>query len=117
MLKFFPLKAALVGRSGGMAVYVILSLPSRGAGYSIVQPSEHQPSGIPSSTYAPRCLRGKKPPDLSLHGVFSILPLDQRHPLNIFGLFSTPFSPEKDIPSLAGKVLIITGANAGLGYE
>jgi NAD(P)-dependent dehydrogenase (short-subunit alcohol dehydrogenase family) len=35
----------------------------------------------------------------------------------MFGLFSTPFSPEKDIPPLAGKVLIITGANAGLGYE
>jgi NAD(P)-dependent dehydrogenase (short-subunit alcohol dehydrogenase family) len=35
----------------------------------------------------------------------------------MFGLFGGPFNPDRDIPSLAGKVLIITGANAGLGYE
>ena len=35
----------------------------------------------------------------------------------MFGFSSAPFKPEKDIPSLAGKVLVITGANAGLGYE
>ena len=35
----------------------------------------------------------------------------------MFGLFSgTPFDPEK-IPNLTGKVIIITGANGGLGYE
>jgi NAD(P)-dependent dehydrogenase (short-subunit alcohol dehydrogenase family) len=33
------------------------------------------------------------------------------------GLFGTPFKPDRDIPSLAGKVLVITGANGGLGYE
>jgi hypothetical protein len=36
MLKFFPLKAALVGRSRGTTVYVILSL-LWGFGYSIVK--------------------------------------------------------------------------------
>ena len=35
----------------------------------------------------------------------------------MFGLFNAPFKPDRDIPSLAGKVLFITGANAGLGYE
>jgi NAD(P)-dependent dehydrogenase (short-subunit alcohol dehydrogenase family) len=35
----------------------------------------------------------------------------------MLGLFSTPFHPSKDIPSLQGKVIIITGANGGLGYE
>ena len=35
----------------------------------------------------------------------------------MFGLTSVPFTPDKDIPSLAGKVLVITGANGGLGYQ
>lgn len=36
----------------------------------------------------------------------------------MFGLFgSSSFKPDRDIPSLAGKVLVITGANGGLGYE
>src|SRR5256885_279465 len=35
----------------------------------------------------------------------------------MFKLFDTPFKPDQDIPSLAGKVLVITGANAGLGYQ
>ena len=36
----------------------------------------------------------------------------------MFGLFGTaPFTPSKDIPSLSGKVIVITGANGGLGYE
>jgi NAD(P)-dependent dehydrogenase (short-subunit alcohol dehydrogenase family) len=28
---------------------------------------------------------------------------------------SLPFNPEQDIPSLAGKVILVTGANIGLG--
>ena len=35
----------------------------------------------------------------------------------MFGFTTAPFSPDKDIPSLTGKVLLITGANGGLGYE
>ena len=31
---------------------------------------------------------------------------------------STPaFAPETDVPTLSGKVIVITGANGGLGYE
>ena len=52
MLKFFPLKAALVGRSGACSLRHPFVAPSRGVGHSIVQPSEHQSSGISSSTYA-----------------------------------------------------------------
>ena len=32
-------------------------------------------------------------------------------------MFGKSFDPEKDIPSLAGKVVLITGGNAGLGKE
>jgi NAD(P)-dependent dehydrogenase (short-subunit alcohol dehydrogenase family) len=35
----------------------------------------------------------------------------------MFGLFGAPFKPDRDIPSLVGKVIFITGANGGLGYE
>ena len=30
---------------------------------------------------------------------------------------TAPFTPKTDIPSLSGKVIVITGANGGLGYE
>ena len=32
-------------------------------------------------------------------------------------LLPGPYSPETCVPSLSGKVIIITGANGGLGYE
>ena len=36
----------------------------------------------------------------------------------MFGLFGGPaFTPAKDIPSLSSKVILVTGANAGLGKE
>ena len=35
----------------------------------------------------------------------------------MFGFSSHTFNPDKDTPSLAGKVVVITGANGGLGYE
>lgn len=40
-------------------------------------------------------------------------------PLTAMGLaYSGPnFDPDKDIPDLTGKVAIVTGGNAGLGYE
>lgn len=35
----------------------------------------------------------------------------------MFGLFGSPPFDPKNIPELSGKVIIITGANGGLGYE
>ncbi|KAL1302232.1 hypothetical protein AAFC00_002657 [Neodothiora populina] len=36
----------------------------------------------------------------------------------MFGLFGgETFKPEQDIPALAGKVILVTGGNTGLGYE
>lgn len=35
----------------------------------------------------------------------------------IFGSKSVSFDPEKDIPSLVGKVILVTGGNAGLGKQ
>lgn len=35
----------------------------------------------------------------------------------MFPFSAAAFTPEADIPSLAGKVIVITGSNGGLGYE
>ena len=35
----------------------------------------------------------------------------------LFGSKSVPFNPEQDIPSLEGKVILVTGGNIGLGNQ
>ncbi|KZV71191.1 NAD-P-binding protein [Peniophora sp. CONT] len=35
----------------------------------------------------------------------------------MFNLFGPSYSPDRDIPDQTGKVFLITGANAGLGYQ
>lgn len=38
-------------------------------------------------------------------------------PSNMFSSSTAPYDPKTDIPSLIGKVIVITGSNGGLGYE
>jgi len=35
----------------------------------------------------------------------------------MFPFSSFAFNPEKDIPSLEGKIIVVTGGNSGLGLE
>ncbi|KAB8300820.1 hypothetical protein EYC80_002748 [Monilinia laxa] len=36
---------------------------------------------------------------------------------SFLGLGGVSFEPEKDIPDLSGKVILVTGGNVGLGFE